>query len=272
MAEPAVVVTAPRLTEFIVEALVAMKMPRATARTTAELMVRTDLRGVDSHGIGMLPRYHQWWEGGYIAMDAEPTVVRDDMATGLLDGNKGLGHYVSTLATRRAVDKAKTYGIGIVAVRNSNHFGACANYSMMALTRGMIGLAFTNSPFVAMAPTFGRKPMMGTNPISVAAPAAAREPYVLDMATTTVAVGKLNIALRWNKPIPEGWGLDEQAQPTTDPRKSWLLACSPRSGAAGSWAATRATAWAFSWTFSRASSAAPSTATSSTGRDCARRS
>ena len=71
MAESAVVVTAPRLTEFIVDALVAMKMPRATARITADLMVRTDLRGVDSHGIGMLPRYHQWWEGGYIAMDAE---------------------------------------------------------------------------------------------------------------------------------------------------------------------------------------------------------
>src|SRR5687767_8666609 len=90
MAEPAVLVTAPRLTEFIVEALTAMKMPRPPARTTAELMVRTDLRGEDSHGIGMLPRYHQWWEAGYISMDAEPTVVRDDMATGLMDGNKGL--------------------------------------------------------------------------------------------------------------------------------------------------------------------------------------
>jgi len=118
-----------------------------------------------------------------------------------------------------AISKAATYGMGIVAVRNSNHFGACANYSMMALARGMIGLAFTNSPFVAMVPTFGRRPMMGTNPISVAAPAGRREPYVLDMATTTVAVGKLHVASRWNKPVPEGWGLDEHAGPTTDPRK-----------------------------------------------------
>ena len=87
---------------------------------------------------------------------------------------------------------------------------------MMALDRGMIGLAFTNSPFVAMVPTFAKKPMMGTNPISLAAPAATRAPFVLDMATSTVAVGKLTIASRWNKPIPVGWGLDESGSPTDD--------------------------------------------------------
>src|SRR5574341_489907 len=188
-------------------------------RLAADLMVRTDLRGVDSHGIGMLPKYVEWTRLGYIHPWAEPTVARDDLATGLVDGQKGLGHPAGVMAMELAIAKATMYGTGIVAVRNSNHFGACANYSMMALGRGMIGLALTNSPFVAMTPTFGRKPMMGTNPISVAAPAGGREPYVLDMATTTVAVGKLHIALRWDKPIPEGWGLDEEAHPTTDPRK-----------------------------------------------------
>jgi L-2-hydroxycarboxylate dehydrogenase (NAD+) len=219
MAEEPVVVPHERLAEFIVSVLEGIKMSPKNARLTADLMVRTDLRGVDSHGIGMLPKYVEWTRLGFIHPWAEPTVARDDLATGLVDGQKGLGHPASVMAMELAIAKAATYGMGIVAVRNSNHFGACANYSMMALGRGMIGLAFTNSPFVAMAPTFGRKPMMGTNPISVAAPAAGREPYVLDMATTTVAVGKLNIALRWNKPIPEGWGLDEQAHPTTDPRK-----------------------------------------------------
>jgi LDH2 family malate/lactate/ureidoglycolate dehydrogenase len=107
----------------------------------------------------------------------------------------------------------------MVAVRNSNHFGACANYSMMALDRGMIGFAVTNSPFVAMVPTFAKKPMMGTNPLSLAAPAARHAPFVLDMATTTVAVGKLTIASRWNKPIPEGWGLNDKGAPTTDARE-----------------------------------------------------
>src|SRR5499425_3047357 len=219
MADAPVVVRHERLVEFIAGILEALKMSPKNARLSADLMVRTDLRGVDSHGIGMLPKYVEWTQLGFIVPAAEPTVARDDLATGLVDGQKGLGHPASVMAMELAITKAKTYGMGIVAVRNSNHFGACANYSMMALARGMIGLAFTNSPFVAMAPTFGRKPMMGTNPISVAAPSGKREPYVLDMATTTVAVGKLSIAVRWDKPIPEGWGLDEQARPTNDPKK-----------------------------------------------------
>jgi LDH2 family malate/lactate/ureidoglycolate dehydrogenase len=118
---------------------------------------------------------------------------------------------------RLAIDKAKTFGIGIVTVRNSGHFGAAANYSMMALEHGMLGLATTNSPYVAMVPTFGREPKLSTNPISFAAPAGRHAPFVLDMATTTVAAGKLRIASRWKKPIPAGWALDEDGEPTTDP-------------------------------------------------------
>ena len=219
MADAPVIVNHERLADFIASVLEAMKMAQKNARLSADFMVRTDLRGVDSHGIGMLPKYVEWTDLGFIDPAAEPTLVRDDLATGLVDGQKGLGHPASAMAMELAIAKAATFGMGIVAVRNSNHFGACANYSMMALERGMIGLAFTNSPFVAMAPTFGRKPMMGTNPISVAAPSGKCEPYVLDMATTTVAVGKLSIAVRWDKPIPEGWGLDEQARPTSDPKK-----------------------------------------------------
>lgn len=215
MADVPVTVSAESLTRFIVSVLEALQMSPANASLTAELMVRTDLRGVDSHGIGMLPRYVEWTRAGFVNPAAEPVVVRDELATALVDGQKGLGHPASVLAMNLAIAKAANYGIGIVAVRNSNHFGACANYSMMALERGMIGLAVTNSPFVAMVPTFARKPMMGTNPLSFAAPAARHTPFVLDMATTTVAVGKLTIAARWDKPIPEGWGLDAEGRPTT---------------------------------------------------------
>lgn len=217
MAETPVVVTHTRLRAFIVATLRAMKMSAGAAEITADLMVRTDLRGVDSHGIGMLPRYHELWQTGFISMDAEPTVVRDDMATGLLDGQKGLGHYVSTLAMRRCIDKARTYGVGVVAVRNSGHYGAAGNYSMMALEHDMIGLSVTNAPSVAMVPTFGRAAKLGTNPISFAAPAGRHAPFVLDMATTTVAIGKLAVASRWKKPIPAGWALDDQGALTTDP-------------------------------------------------------
>jgi LDH2 family malate/lactate/ureidoglycolate dehydrogenase len=165
----------------------------------------------------MLPRYHELWRDGFIDMAGVPAVVRDDMATALMDGARGLGHWVSHEAMQKAIAKARTYGIGIVAVRNSGHYGAAANYAMMALEHDMLGLAFTNSPSVAMVPTFGRTAKLSTNPISFAAPAGRHAPFVLDMATTTVAVGKLNVARRWKKPIPPGWALDAEGRPTTDP-------------------------------------------------------
>ena len=217
MAETSVVVDHKRLTAFIADALGAMKMPRERASVTAELMVRTDLRGVDSHGIDMLPRYHELWQDGFVVMDADAVLEKDSMATALYDGAKGLGHWVSSLAMKLAIDKARTYGIGIVTARNSGHFGAAANYSMMALEHDMIGVATTNSAFIAMVPTFGRAPKLSTNPISFAAPAGRHAPFVLDMATTTVAFGKLRIASRWGKPIPSGWALDDDGEPTTDP-------------------------------------------------------
>src|SRR5947199_10097214 len=130
-------------------------------------------------------------------MDADAVLEKDSMATGLYEGAKGLGHWVSSLAMKLAIEKAKTYGIGIVTVRNSSHFGAAANYSMLALEHDMIGLATTNTPRPAAVPTFGRQAMFGTNPLSFAAPAGRHAPFVLDMATTTVAVGQLVVASRW---------------------------------------------------------------------------
>ena len=217
MEETPVLIRHARLGEFIAEVLAALGMPRHIVEPTARLMVQTDLRGVDSHGIGMLPRYVEWIREGFIAPAAEPKTVRDDLATALLDGLKGLGYYPSILAMDLAISKAQTFGVGVVAVRNSGHFGAAANYSMMALAHDMIGLATTNSPYVSMVPTFGRAPALSTNPISVAAPAGTQTPFVLDMATTTVAIGKLRLASRWGKPIPEGWATDAAGRPTTDP-------------------------------------------------------
>ncbi len=218
MQEAPVLVQHTRLREFISRVLGALGMPPHIVEPTARLMVGTDLRGVDSHGIGMLPRYVEWTRDGFLDPAAEPKAVRDDLATALLDGQKGLGHYPSTLAMELAIAKARTYGVGIVAVRNSGHYGAAANYSMMALAYDMIGLTTTNSPYIAMVPTFGRTPMLSTNPISIAAPAGLEPPFVLDMATTTAAIGKLRIASRWGKPIPEGWAMDPTGKPTTDPK------------------------------------------------------
>lgn len=215
--ESPVIVSHTRLGEFLAGVLGALGMPRHIVEPTVRLMVQTDLRGVDSHGIGMLPRYVEWIREGFIEPAAEPKIVRDDGATALVDGQKGLGHYPSSVAMELAIVKARMFGVGVVAVRNSNHFGAAANYSMLALAHDMIGLATTNSPYVAMVPTFGRTPMLSTNPISLAAPTGSETPFVLDMATTTVAIGKLRVAARWGQPIPEGWATDPAGRPTTDP-------------------------------------------------------
>src|SRR2546428_12024609 len=122
MPEPSVAAEHKRLAAFMPAAFGAMKRPRGRARVTAELMVRTDLRGVDSHGIDMLPRYHELWQEGFVVVDADAVLEKDSMATGLYDGAKGLGHWGSSLAMKLAIDKARTHGIGIVTVRNSGHF------------------------------------------------------------------------------------------------------------------------------------------------------
>src|SRR5207247_3993261 len=186
MAETAALVTHTRLCECFVDVMMPMKMERAPAEITAGHMVRTDLRGVDSHGIGMLPRYVEYWRAGYLQLDSEPKVVRDDGAMALFDAGKSLGHYASTLAMRKAIEKAKAYSIGIATVRNSSHFGAAANYSLLALEHDMIGLATTNTPRPAAVPTFGRQAMFGTNPLSFAAPAGRPAPSLLHMPPITV--------------------------------------------------------------------------------------
>jgi LDH2 family malate/lactate/ureidoglycolate dehydrogenase len=147
---------------------------------------------------------------------AEPKIVRDETTTAVVDGQQAFGHYTSTLAMELAIAKARVHGVGFVTCRNSNHYGAAANYSMMALAQDMVGISLTNSG-PAVVPTYGRRAMLGTNPISMAAPAGGECPFVLDMATSTVAIGKLSVALRWGKPIPPGWALDREGQPTTDP-------------------------------------------------------
>jgi L-2-hydroxycarboxylate dehydrogenase (NAD+) len=209
-------VLAPILKTFIVSVFDRWGTPPAVVDLTADLMVRTDLRGVDSHGIGMLPSYQTWYRRGWIVPAAEPKVARDDGTVAVVDGQQALGHYTATLAMELAIAKARAYGVGFVTCRNSNHYGAAANYSMMALAHDMIGLSLTNSG-PAVVPTHGRQAMLGTNPISLAAPAGRQYPFVLDMATSTIAIGKLSVALRWGKPIPPGWALDPDGQSTTDP-------------------------------------------------------
>ena len=192
-------------------------MPAEFIEMTSRVMIDTDLHGIDSHGIGMLSVYNNWRKMGRIVFDAPITVVTDLPSLCLIDGGGGLGHPVGIQGMKIAITKAQETGLGMVSVRQSNHFGAAGYYARMALEHDLIGIAMTGTPGSAVVPTFGKKNMLGTNPIAFAAPTRRNPPFVLDMATSTIAIGKLAVAKRLGLPVKEGWALDEDGNPTTDP-------------------------------------------------------
>lgn len=190
----------------------------ADATLAAEVLSSADLRGVDSHGIARLIGYVRLWEKQRI--NARPTlrVVHETPSTAVVDGDAGLGLVVAPYAMDVAINKARNAGTGWVSVRNSNHFGIAGYHAMQALPHDMIGIALTNaSPLVA--PTFAIDRLLGTNPIAVAIPAGEEPPLVVDMATTTVANGKLEILQRKGKAAPGGWIQDRAGNPSTNPKE-----------------------------------------------------
>ena len=189
----------------LVSVLRAWGMSDEHARTTAGVMVETDLRGVDSHGISMLPTYDREFRSGRLNMRPEWKVRRDGPAMALIDADASLGHPVSAHAMNLAVDKCRTAGVAVVSVFNSHHFGAAGCYSKIAADRGVIGLVTSATRGVTMVPTFAAEPIMGTNPLAFAAPARRHPPFQLDMATTTVAAGKVKVYKLNHTPVPEGW-------------------------------------------------------------------
>lgn len=188
---------------------------------TTRHLLYADLHGIDSHGCGMLRHYHHGRRVGALRMDARVTVVKDDGGSLLLDGGGGLGHVPSDQAMQLAIERARTLGIAAVTVRRSGHFGAAGTYVAMAAEAGMIGLATTNTGRPALVPTYGREAALGTNPIAFAAPADSQPPFLLDMATTTVPVGRVMTAWRRGEPIPEGWALDHQGRPLMNPGRAF---------------------------------------------------
>ncbi|MFT3739877.1 MAG: Ldh family oxidoreductase [Breznakibacter sp.] len=209
------VYSAQYLEKFVFEVFKKMGAPDTDASTAAKVLVSADLRGVDSHGVARLSGYVRLWEKGRLNAVPHVTVVHETPSTAVVDGDLGAGLVVAPKAMEIAIEKARVAGSGWVAVRNSNHFGIAGYHSMMALEHDMIGFAMTNaSPLVS--PTFSKSKFLGTNPISVAIPAMEQPPLVIDMATTAVANGKLEVLQRKNLPMPEGWAQDTDGKPTTD--------------------------------------------------------
>jgi LDH2 family malate/lactate/ureidoglycolate dehydrogenase len=197
--------------------LLAWEMPEDSAETTADVLSWADLHGVDSHGMSMIPGYDRLRRSGRANMKARPRIIKETPVSALVDGDGGLGHVPARFAMQVAIDKAKAAGIAIAAVRNSAHFGATGYYTLMAANEGLIGMACTSASSIQVAPTFGKEAKLGTDPWSFAAPNADGPPFLLDMATTTVAAGRIRNKANEGLPTPPGWVLDKEGLPSTDP-------------------------------------------------------
>lgn len=186
------------------------------AALATDVLIKADLRGIDSHGVARLSGYIRLYESGRINPAPDIKVVKDGKAVFTADGDRGLGLVVAPRVMEMAIERTRQHGASYAAVRNSNHFGIAAYHAIMALEHGFIGMAMTNaSPLVA--PTYSKERMLGTNPICYAIPAGKEAPFILDMATSAAANGKLEIAERQNKPVPEGWLETAGGQSSTDP-------------------------------------------------------
>ncbi len=192
-------------------------MPEDNAEITAEVLAWSDLHGVDSHGISMIPRYDELRRNGRVRMDARPRIVSQTPVSAVVDGGGGLGHVPAHFAMSTAIAKAKTVGMAAAVVRGSAHFGAAGYYTLMAANAGLIGMACTSASSIQVAPTFGKQARLGTDPWSFAAPSADGVPFLLDMATTTVAAGRIRNKANEKLPAPDGWVLDREGRPSNDP-------------------------------------------------------
>ena len=202
--------------------------------TTAvtNVLVEANLRGHDSHGVVRIPQWVKGLEAGAINARCDPKVIRETPATALIDGDLGLGPVVAMVALECAAGKAREAGIGMVSVRRASHIGMLQYYTRHLAARGLIGMAMTNTA-PGVAPFGGIDPVLGTNPLSCAVPTPGA-PIVLDMSTSVVARGKIVLARRRGEAIPEGWAIDAEGNPTTDPKAALAGALLPAGGAKGS--------------------------------------
>lgn len=205
-----------RLIQFVAGVFRSVGMPEGLAATNARILVDADIRGIDSHGVPRLPGYIAAIRAGKIDPAATPTIAHETAATARVDGHNGFGLSNAEWAMDLAIKKAREAGVGFVALGQTNHFGAASYYPLRALPHDLIGIAMTNAGGLVI-PTFAREPLMGTNPLAVAVPSGTEQPFVLDMACSTVAWGKIEIARRDEKLIPLGWAVDAEGDPTQDP-------------------------------------------------------
>lgn len=202
------------LREFCETAFSKLGFSADESRIITDVLLLSDMYGIESHGMQRLVRYHKGIEKGLIKVDAKPEVVFETPISAVIDAHDGMGQLVGRMAMQKAIDKAKTTGVGIVSVRNSNHYGIAGYYAKLACDEGLFGFSCTNSEAI-MVPTFGRLAMIGSNPLAFSMPADPY-PFFFDASTTVVTRGKLEMYNKMSKPLPEGWALDKNGHPSTD--------------------------------------------------------
>ncbi len=205
------------LRDFSAQVFIHFGVPKTDAEQAADVLAKSDLRGIDSHGVARLHTYFEMLELGRINPKPKIKIVREKASVASVDGDNGLGLVVGPKANEIAMDKAEQHGSGWVSVCNTNHFGIAGYYPLKALERDLIGWAMTNTTKL-VAPLWGAERMLGTNPIAIAFPGLNEPPIVIDMATSAVAYGKIEIALRKNELVPEGWIVDKRGRQTNNPQ------------------------------------------------------
>jgi L-2-hydroxycarboxylate dehydrogenase (NAD+) len=209
---------------FMVDVFQAQGVSLEDARICADVLITSDVRGIESHGVGRLKYYYDRIQAGVQFPTAQMEIIKETETTALVDGHNGMGHPTAYRSMQLAIEKARAYGIGGVAVRNATHFGIAGYYPLMAAEAGMVGFAFTNAR-PSISPTFGTEPMLGTNPIAFAAPSSLEYPFCFDGATSICQRGKVEVAARAEKLIPAGWVIDADDNMMTDPNA--ILAAIP---------------------------------------------
>jgi len=204
------------LENFMVDVFIGIGVPEEDARICADVLITSDKRGIDSHGIGRLkPIYYDRIKAGIQSPKTEIEIVQDGPTTAVIDGHNGMGQVIAKRSMTLAIEKAKKMGLGMVAVRNSTHYGIAGYYDLMAIKAGMIGITGTNAR-PSIAPTFGIENMLGTNPLTFGMPSDEEFPFVLDCATSITQRGKIEFYGRAEKEIPPGWVIGEDGKTRTD--------------------------------------------------------
>ncbi|GFF28248.1 uncharacterized oxidoreductase YjmC [Aspergillus lentulus] len=226
-------VSADNARTFVQSVLTGNGVSSENATIIADCLVRADLRGVDTHGINRIPSYMERIRQGVLDAKANPVLNQITPVVAQVDGQNGFGFVAAHLGMKRAIEMAREFGIGFVSVKHSNHFGMSAWVVQQALDAGMMSLVLTNSS-PALPVWGGREKLMGVSPLACGAPAGKEKPFILDMAPSIAARGKIYKAARRGEKIPSDWALDGEGRPTDDPHKALEGVMLPMGGPKGS--------------------------------------